>query len=118
MTKTLAKKRKKRRALAPANYFKNALESITGKKLPMRVPPFKASRMSDENQLKLQEWCVSNANPIWATGLSMIEAAELIVQSAIENGNIEGPTRNARFSEGGILGGTRGGTFTNKRKRK
>lgn len=107
--------KRKRRGLTPQNYFKEALESLTGKKLPMRVPRFKASRMSDENQYKLQEWCVNNANPPWATGLSMIEAAELIVQGAIENGNIEGPKRNAKFSSGGVLSGKDDGTFTNHR---
>lgn len=111
----MKKKTSKRRKLSPINYFKEALESLTGKKLPMRVPRFKASRMSDENQFKLQEWCVDNANPPWATGLSMIEAAELIVQGSIENGNIEGPPRNAKFSTGGILGSGNDGTFTNKR---
>jgi hypothetical protein len=111
------KKPKKRRAPLQRNYFKEALESLTGKKLPMRVPPFKASRMSGGKQYQLQEWCVDNANPPWATGLSMIEAAELIVQGAIENGNIEGPKQKTRFSEGGILGAIKdGGTFTNHRR--
>ena len=111
------KKPSKRRKPPLQNYFKEALESLTGKKLPMVVPRFKASRMSDENQYKLQEWCVDNARPPWATGLSMIEAAELIVQGAIENGNIEGPPRNAKFSTGGVLGGKEDGTFTNYRSR-
>jgi hypothetical protein len=111
----MKKKTRKHRRLGPINYFKEALESLTGKNLPMRVPRFKASRMSDENQYKLQEWCVDNAQPPWATGLSMIEAAELIVQGAIENGNIEGPPRNAKFSTGGILGGGNDGTFTNRK---
>jgi hypothetical protein len=111
----MKKKPRKRRRLAPQNYLKEALESITGKKLTMRVPRYKASRMSDENQFKLQGWCVDNAQPPWATGLSMIEAAELIVQGAIENGNIEGPPRNAKFSSGGVLSEKGDGTFTNYR---
>jgi hypothetical protein len=113
----MKKKTSKRRRIGSINYFKEALESLTGKKLPMRVPRFKASRMSDKNQYKLQEWCVDNSQPPWATGLSMIEAAELIVQGAIENGNIVGPPRNAKFSRGGILGEREDGTFTNYRKR-
>lgn len=112
----MKKSKKHRAAINPINYFKEALESLTGKKLPMRVPRFKASRMSDENQYKLQEWCVDNAQPPWATGLSMIEAAELIVQGAIENGNIEGPPRNAKFSGGGVLSEREDGTFTNYSK--
>lgn len=81
-------KRNSKKRPVVANYFKQALESITGKKCPMRVPRFGSSRMKDENQMKLQEWCVQVAQPPWATGLSMIEAAELIVKGALENGNI------------------------------
>ena len=113
----MKKKPRKRRRFGPVNYFKEALESLTGKKLPMRVPRFKASRMSDENQYKLQGWCINNAQPPWATGLSMIEAAELIVQGAIENGTIEGPQRNAKFSSGGVLSEKEDGTFTNYKRR-
>ena len=102
-----AKKKRKKRRVPETNYFKEALEAITGKKLPMRVPRFRATRMSDENQLKLQEWCVSNASPPWATGLSIIEAAELMVVGAVENGNIENgdlsKVRPLDFSEGGVL---------------
>lgn len=109
------KRRKKR--IPKSNYFKEALESLTGKKLPFRVPSYGASRMSGENQYKLQEWCVQNANPLWATGLSMIEAAELIVQSAVDNGNIEPAKRCQRFSEGGILeGGTAIRSLLNRKK--
>jgi hypothetical protein len=54
----------------------------------MLVPPYGASEMGDE-VIDLQDWCSDNAQPDWATGLSMIEAAELIVSQALDNDNIE-----------------------------
>lgn len=69
------------------NYFREAIKVIVGKYPPMMVPPFGAKDMGDE-VVVLQDWCSDNARPSWATGLSMIEAAELIVDQAIENANI------------------------------
>ena len=69
------------------NYFREALRAIIGKYPPMHVPPFGSREMGDA-VIELQDWCSYNANPDWATGLSMIEAAELIVDQALENANI------------------------------
>ena len=69
------------------NYFREALKILVGKYPPMLVPPFSAHDMGDE-VTELQDWCSDNARPAWATGLSMIEAAELIVDQAVENANI------------------------------
>jgi hypothetical protein len=44
---------------------------------------------TDAENEKLQDWCSMHARPHWATGLGLIEAAELIVQGAVENSNIE-----------------------------
>jgi hypothetical protein len=70
------------------NYFREALRAIIGKYPPMDVPPYGAQLMGDK-VTELQDWCSDNANPPWATGLSMIEAAELIVDQALENANIK-----------------------------
>jgi hypothetical protein len=70
------------------NYFREALKVVVGKYPPMLVPPFGAHDMGDE-VMELQDWCSENARPRWATGLSMIEAAELIVDQAVENANIK-----------------------------
>lgn len=70
------------------NYFREALEAIIGKKPPMDVPPYGSQPMGDE-VTQLQDWCSDNARPPWATGLSMIESAELIVDQALENANIK-----------------------------
>lgn len=69
------------------NYFREAIKTVVGKYPPMLVPPFGSKDMGDE-VMELQDWCSENARPAWATGLSMIEAAELIVDQAIENANI------------------------------
>lgn len=37
---------------------------------------------------ELQAWCVNHARPSWATGLSIMEAAERLVQEALDNGNL------------------------------
>ena len=36
----------------------------------------------------LHGWCVLHCEPQWMTGLSVTEAADLILEGAIENGNI------------------------------
>jgi hypothetical protein len=70
------------------NYFREALKAIIGRYPPILVPPYGTSEMGDE-VIDLQDWCSDNAQPSWATGLSMIEAAELIVIQALDNDNIK-----------------------------
>lgn len=71
-----------------SNYFREALKALIGKYPPMDVPPYGSQLMGDK-VTELQDWCSDNSNPPWATGLSMIEAAELIVDQALENANIK-----------------------------
>lgn len=70
------------------NYFLEALKAVMGKTPPMAVPPYEALPMGNA-MVQLQDWCATYANPPWATGLSMIEAAELIVSQALDNCNIK-----------------------------
>jgi hypothetical protein len=72
------------------NFFKEALESLLEKQLPLQfaLPSYSTTSMVDQDYLVLQDFCATYAKPKWATGLSIIEAAEFIVTSAIENGNI------------------------------
>jgi hypothetical protein len=62
---------------------------VVGKVPPAYVKGFGTEGLTDKQVSDLQDWCSLNARPEWATGLSMIEAAELIVRGAIENGNID-----------------------------
>lgn len=72
----------------PAAPFREALAAVVGKDPPDYVKGHGTLGLTDQQMLELQDWCSLNARPHWATGLSMIEAAELIVQGAIENANI------------------------------
>ena len=79
----------------PASPFKEALVAITGKEPPFDLTGIYESRhISDDIIDDLQAWCADNSNPHWATGLSMLEAADLIVDGAIENANIATPDSN------------------------
>ena len=68
-----------------------ALQAITGKKPPAYTRgAFSSSDLLDENVTDLQDWCSIHACPAWSTGLGVLEAAEAIVQEAVDNGNIAG----------------------------
>jgi hypothetical protein len=73
----------------PQHPFREALQAVVGKVPPAYVKGFGTEGLTDKQVSDLQDWCSLNARPEWATGLSMIEAAELIVRGAIENGNID-----------------------------
>lgn len=73
----------------PKHPLREALAAVVGKEPPDYVQGFDLKALTDQQQMDLQDWCSLNAKPFWATGLSMIEAAELIVAGAIENNNIE-----------------------------
>jgi len=70
-------------------YLKQALELIVGETCPVDVPQFKASGMMSDDFLALQDWASENVPVSWMTGIGVIEAAELLVQSALDNGNID-----------------------------
>jgi len=67
----------------PRNPFREALQVVTGKKPPSYVTGYSDQHLTDAQKQALQDWCSDNARPDWATGLSMIEAAELIVAGAV-----------------------------------
>lgn len=54
------------------------------------VPPQNLimAKQGEDEQMFLLDWCVDNLKPCvsYATGLSIIEAVEMIVQSQVENG--------------------------------
>lgn len=86
--------------------FLEALQALVGKRPPAFCRGVYASRELDDDQIqRLQGWCADNARPAWATGLSMIEAADLIVDGAVENANIE-PNKEfvARYDAMGLVG--------------
>jgi len=73
------------------NPLQEALEAITGKFPPAELDLDgirHASELDDARSESLSDWCTQNARPHWATGDSILEAAELIVLRAQENANI------------------------------
>jgi hypothetical protein len=63
-----------------------------------------SSELDDSTLNKLQDFCSMNACPSWATGESMISAADLLVERAIENANLQvkevDGERIIRFNQG------------------
>lgn len=72
----------------PENPIREALKAFTGKEPPAFVRGYDTSGLSDAENQELQYWAVDNAKPKWATGIGLIEAAELLVAEAVANGNI------------------------------
>jgi len=73
----------------PENPLADAIEAIVGERPPLETAfAWKWDDLSEADKHWLQDWCSERARPHWATGLSMIEAAELIVEQACENANI------------------------------
>ena len=74
----------------PTNPLSEALEAITG-----LTPPFALEGISEISQLEdtamiaLSDWCSGNARPYWATGESILDAAFLMIERAVENDNID-----------------------------
>lgn len=79
-----------------SNPFAEALESVIGIRPPFDLDHvFSSSDICDDVFIKLQDWCALHARPSWATGISMIEAADIIVDGAICNSNIQKRTQEA-----------------------
>lgn len=72
--------------------FRDALRAVSGAEPPAFVRGHSSQGYTDEENEKLQDWCGSHTRPHWATNLSMIDAAELIVESAVDNANIKAAT--------------------------
>ena len=66
----------------------DALFAITGMEPPKYTHGLYLSESLEDKAVDLQDWCADNARPSWATGLGVLEAAELLVQQAVENANI------------------------------
>ena len=72
------------------NPLTDALRAITGVCPPSFVnDAYNSDGLSDKELAMLQDWCSINARPHWTTGESILDAAELIVERAVENANIE-----------------------------
>lgn len=52
------------------------------------VGVYQSSELDDDTFSDLQVWCAANSSVEWLVGISMIEAADTMVDEAIKNGNI------------------------------
>lgn len=72
-----------------SNPLGEALETITGQPPPVDLTGVTApGELSEAVMLRLLDWCSDNAQPDWATGESIYDAAWLMVDRASENDNI------------------------------
>ncbi len=73
------------------NPIREVLVALCRAEPPKFVQGYNFDGLTEKQMEELQDWCSVNAKPEWATGLSMIEAAEMIVSEAVGNANIEPP---------------------------
>ncbi|WP_417459105.1 hypothetical protein [Kordiimonas sp.] len=82
-----------------ANPLREALQAITGEIPPVELCPdgaYSCKDLTGQQIMDLQDWCSSKANPPWATGLWVLEAAERCVSGAVESVNIPGKDKHDR----------------------
>ena len=66
-----------------------ALAAIIGQSPPLPLEGVFSVLELDDNEMDiLQNWCSTNANPAWSTGVGILDAAELIVDCTVNNANI------------------------------
>lgn len=73
------------------NPFMDALWHVVRRKPPAFCRGiYHSSELSEEDFERLQDWCahVVHTRVHWATNLSCIDAADLIVNEAVDNANI------------------------------
>lgn len=75
-----------------------ALAIITGTMPPGLDGIYHSNQLDEETAIALEDWCVAY-RPAWVTGNSVLEAAELLVQRALENDNIEGYVEFGHYFE-------------------
>ena len=67
----------------------DALEAIIGKPAPDYISnSYNSADLTRTQQEKLEHWASYNARPFWATGGSIVDSANLMVERALENANL------------------------------
>lgn len=71
------------------NPLKEAIAALTDSEPPSFLDGIHYTRQLNDLQLvAIQDWCCMNTRIPWATGESVLDAADLIVDRAVENCNI------------------------------
>lgn len=71
----------------------NPLAEAIAPLVDQEPPPYLAGlyftrQLSERQNIEFADWCSLHTVVIWATGESLLDAADLMVERAIENGNI------------------------------
>ena len=88
----------------PEDPFRDAVRVLAGTEPPDYVRGWSSADLTDEDVVALGDWlglehCQRHLP--WATGTGLIEAAEHLVDSALENGNLWALNDSRRATEGG-----------------
>lgn len=76
----------------PKDPLREVLSALCGgEEPPAFVKGHSTEGLSEKENEELQDWCSLNAKPEWVMGISIIEAAEMIVVEAVGNDNIPRP---------------------------
>jgi len=71
------------------NPLYDVIKILTGKEPPNFVKgKTSTAELNDEEFLTLQDFCSENAVLNWLTGIGILEAADVLVEESINNGNI------------------------------
>lgn len=69
--------------------IREVLLALTGKSPPSFVKGYNFKNLTSEQWDTLHQWCVRHVKPHWATGIGLLEAAEAMVEEAVDNANIQ-----------------------------
>jgi len=72
----------------PANPIRDVLRLLSRGKEPPKYVIGYSTHVPDGCTLPLQDWAASNAGVGWMTGIGLLDAADLLVASAVGNANI------------------------------
>lgn len=82
----------------PKHPIRDALTWLCGKRAPDYVQGYDYSNLTEEQHSELQQWVVWNLDKTkipWSTGIGLIDAAQKIVEEAVDNGNI--PDKDSKW---------------------
>jgi hypothetical protein len=68
------------------------LKSFCGGKAPPKfVKGYRCGNLPDKEHMQLVEWLLANAKVYWTIGIALVEAADKLVEEAVDNANIPPP---------------------------
>lgn len=102
----------------PKHPIRESLRWLLGAEPPKYVQGYNLGNLTDDQKDDLQSWAVRNVDKtaiFWGTGIAMLDAAEAIVNEAVDNGNI--PAEDSEWRTTGIPADFYTRSSTRKKKR-